>query len=95
MEISDKKLLVKINTKLNGLCDQFIEVRDDNKTDHQKIWEFLERNLERKINSKIFYWVLGFVILFIISLSTMTTNNYAGIKVIENHIEITQKQNNE
>ena len=87
-EMEDHDLLITINTKLTQLCHQFRETRQENKDAHDKIWNHLNKGLERKLTAKIFWWVMPFIILGIISVATLASNNHYSIGKIEKSIEM-------
>ena len=84
----DHDLLISINAKLTALCAQIRDFKIDNKDDHDKIWEGVEKTKDSKLPAKVFYWLMPFVILGLISLGGLASSNRYSLGKIEKAIEL-------
>ena len=95
--MNDHDLLIKIDSKLTSLCSQFQEVKKENKEDHDKIWTGIEKIDNKKLGAKIFYWMMPFVILGLITVAGIASSNRYNIgkieKAVEIHMKTTEKKN--
>lgn len=93
--MTDRELLVEVNTKLTSLCGQFCQTRKENREDHERIWGFLERNsktmddkIDKKLPAKIFYWSVPFIIIGLLGLAGYAGNTNYRLGKTEKAIEI-------
>jgi hypothetical protein len=84
----DHDLLIAINAKLTGLCKNFNDLKNDNKNAHQKIWDGINCQNDKKLPSKIFYWVMPFVILGLMGIAGLASTNRYSLGKIEKAIEL-------
>ncbi len=85
---TDHDLLIKINTKLNGLCEQFSAGKKDNKEDHEKMQTSFENRDNKKLPSRVFYFMLPFIILGLMGVATLASSNHYSLGKIETALEL-------
>ena len=91
MNENDHDLLVSISTKVTSLCSDFQSVKSENREDHQKMNDRLETNIDKKLNAKIFYWLIPFIIAGLLAVGGIASDNHYEIgqneKAIEMHLD--------
>lgn len=88
---TEREILIRLDTKLTGLCTQFTTVKTENREDHAKIWDSLDTNLDKKLPAKFFFWIMPFVILGLIAIGGLASDNHYSLgkteKVLELHLD--------
>jgi hypothetical protein len=91
--LSDRDLLIQNATNVENLCSQFEELKKDNKTEHETLFKLLDGQANSKVSNKLFFFIIGFIILSIVtltgyvgSLSNDVTKNSTCIERIERPI---------
>ena len=94
MEPTERDLIIQQGAAIENLCDMFKEFKINNEAEHKEIFEKLDKITDGKVSNKLFFWVLGFIILFLFSLSGFTgmikndvTKNTVCIEKLEKAIK--------
>lgn len=79
---SDHDTIIRLNTNVINMCKKLEQFHKENRDDHTSIVKALEiktKDLEdkllHKLDTSLFKWVIGFIILALISLATYTVDN--------------------
>lgn len=88
------EMIVRIDQKVSDLCKS---IDNDSKTNiktHDEILKKIEdqrvcimNQSNRFIQSRLFYWVMGFIVLGVFTVAGIASNNYNSIVKIETKIE--------
>ena len=85
-DMTERELLIEQARDLKNLCKSFDDFKVSNEDDHKEIFE----KTDNKVSSVLFRWVVGFVILFIVSLTGYT--GAVHLEVVKNTTTISNME---
>lgn len=92
--MSDHDLLIQLNQKMTDMCKSMDKEFKTNSDAHQDILDKIEKQRDcingqskRFISSKLFYWLVGFIILGLMSIGAVTADVSNKIGKVEAQIE--------
>ena len=66
MEQDERDILITMSANVENLTSNFTEFKNDNKKEHDKFNIKLDGVPNKYITSKLFYWLIPFILLFIV-----------------------------
>ena len=93
--MNDHDLLTKLDQKMTDMCKNQTESTAANLKAHDAIMEKIEgqqkciMNQSHKfVSSKLFYWLMGFIILGLVGIGGVTADNNSKISSLETKVEM-------
>ena len=86
--LSERELLIKCVTNIENLCDNFEKLEEKNDKAHIEIFSVLRT----KVSLPLFFWVIGFILFFIISVAGLTGAIKTDVTKNTTYIERTDKR---
>jgi hypothetical protein len=87
---TDRELLIQHGAVLNKLCGAITELKKDNYIEHEKIFDKVDKVVISKISNRLFFWLVGLIILiqlglvgYVGNLNTQVTKNTNDIEHVE------------
>jgi hypothetical protein len=84
--LTDRELLIQHGTVLTKLCGSITELKKDNADEHGKVFEKIDKVIVSKISNKLFFWLIGLMIVVQIGLIGFVGNT--SIQVTRNTVDI-------
>jgi hypothetical protein len=91
--LTDRELLIQHGSTLAKLCGAITELKVENAIEHDKIFSKVEKVIVTKISNKLFFWLVGLMIMvqvglvgFVGNLNTQVTRNTGDVEHIENKL---------
>ena len=91
----DHDLLIKLDQKMTDMCKNQTDSAAANLKAHDAIIEKIEAQQKcimgqshKFVSSKLFYWLLGFIIIGLISIGGVTADNNSKISSLETKMEM-------
>ena len=70
--MTERELLIQQAGSLDTLCSGMTEMKKINAAEHKTITIKVDKLTEGKVSNRLFFWATGFIILFILGLTTYT-----------------------
>lgn len=86
-QMTERELLVQHGTVLKKLCGDITDLKKTNGKEHGKLFDKIDAVSEGKISNRLFFWVIGFVFISILALTSFVGS--LNTKVVENSTCIT------
>jgi len=81
-QMTERELLVQHGTILKKLCGDITDLKKTNGKEHGKLFDKIDAVSEGKISNRLFFWVVGFVFISILALTSFVGS--LNTKVTEN-----------
>jgi len=70
--LTEREILIKQGEIIKTLCINFNAFKDSNDKAHKTLTEKLDKVTDEKVSRVLFFWVLGFIIISLITLTAYT-----------------------
>ena len=92
--MTERELMIQQAGVLKKLCGSLKDLKEDNTADHEKLFDKVDKTVVEKISNKLFFWIVGILVLCMISMTTVlgtintqVTTNTTRVDNIEANID--------